>query len=254
MKRSLALCAILALAGLGLGAATIDDLALHVFVKTLDRPLPPLVRDGWLVLSLGGAHRFVGAAFEHEGFAVVHPFEINDRGIFVLAWPIPAEFGRRFAYRLDVDGAWMADPSNPRRSGLDGGDLAVSVVELPRIPADRPGVYKVLGPDGRTARFLFKGPPGETVSVAGSFNNWDPFTHRLEESSPGVYELSLALPPGLNLYCFVWRGQFLPDPLNDDKASDRYDRVVSVLRVGPRPAPGDPLILANAPAIRKAGE
>ncbi|HUX38267.1 MAG TPA: hypothetical protein VMV44_10240 [Rectinemataceae bacterium] len=244
MKRIIALCAAFALAGLDLAAVTIDNLQLHIFVKTLDHPVPPLVRDGYLILSLGGAHRFVGAAFEHEGFAVVHPFEVNERGVFVLAWPIPVDFTPRLAYRLDIDGAWIADPGNPGGSSRDADGLAVSLVDLPRIPGDVPGLYRVLAADGRTARFLFKAPPGESVSVAGSFNNWDPFTHELEETSPGVYQLSLRLPPGITLYCFVWRGKFLPDPLNDDKASDRYDRVVSVLRVGSKAEPGDPTIAA----------
>jgi len=241
MKRVIALCAALALAGFNLAADSIENLQLHVFVKTLDHPIPPLVREGWLILSLGGAHRFVGAAFEHEGFAIVHPYAVNEHGIFVLTWRIPIDFSPRFAYRLDVDGAWMADPDNPDAASYDGG-VAVSQVDLPRIPGDVPGVYRVLGADGRTAHFLFKGPPGENVAVAGSFDDWDPFTHILQETSPGVYQLSVTLPPGLNLYCFVWRGRLIPDPLNDDKASDRYDRVVSVLHVGPRPMPGDPVI------------
>ncbi len=250
MKRIQVLFAVLALASLDVAAATIDNLQLHLFVKDLDRPGPPMVRDGWLILSLGGVHRFVGAAFEHEGFAVMHPFEVNEKGVFVLTWKIPVEFSPRFAYRLNVDGAWIADPYNPLRAPPDGSGVDVSLVNLPRIPGDVPGVYRVLDADGKTAHFLFKAPPGESVSVAGSFNNWDPFTHQLEETSPGVYTLSMALPPGVNLYCYVWRGKFLPDPLNDAKASDRYDRVVSVLLVGPHPMPGDPVIFAAASGRR----
>lgn len=247
MKRFIALSVALLLAAASIAADSIDDLQLHMFVKELDRAKAPIVRDGWLILSFDGVHRFVGASFAHEGFAVMHPFEVNDRGVFVLAWRIPVEFRQRFGYRINVDGAWMADPNNPVRASFEGSGIGVSLVDLPVIPGDRPGVYRVLDADGKTAHFLFKAPPGETVAVAGTFNNWDPFTHELEETSPGVYQLSLPLPPGITLYCFVWRGKMLPDPLNDEKATDAYDRVVSVLRIGTKPMPGDPVIAA-APA------
>jgi hypothetical protein len=255
MKKLYALIAALGLASFSLGAVTIESLSLHLFIKGLSHPVPPKIEDGWLVLTVGGVHRFVGAAFEHEGFAKIHPFERNERGVFVLAYQIPLEFESPLAYRLVVDGAWIADPWNSSTATLADSGLAVSLVEVPRISSERPGVYRVLGKDGRTAHFLFKGAPGEIVSVAGSFNNWDPFTHLLEETSPGVYELILPLPPGLNLYTYVYRGESIPDPLNVEKASDRYDRVVSVLRVGFGPVPGDPVIRPmDLRTSKKSGE
>jgi len=254
MKKTLVLVALLTIAAVDLAAVTIESLSLHLFIKTLDRQQPPTVKEGYLILTQSGAHRFVGAAFGHEGFVTVHPFERNERGIFVLAYLLPREFPSPLAYRLVVDGAWMADPLNASRATLTDSGVGVSLVEIPWESSEVPGVYRVLGDDGRTAHFLWKGPSGETVSVAGSFNNWDPFTHQLGETRPGIYELVLPLPPGLNLYCYVWRGQMIPDPLNDEKASDRYDRVVSVLRVGDRPMPGDPSVLPLRVVSTKAGK
>ena len=254
MKKTLALIIALCLAAQSLIAVTIDSLPLHLFIKGLDRPLPPSVKDGWLILTQGGVHRFIGAAFEHEGFVRIHAFEKNPRGVFILAYELPREFASPLAYRLIVDGAWMTDPSNARMATLTDSGLGVSLVEIPWASKEVPGVYRVLGGDGRTARFLWKGPPGELVTVAGSFNNWDPFTHQLAETRPGVYELSLALPLGLNLYDFVWRGNLIPDPLNDEKASNGYDRVVSVLRVGNRSMPGDPLINPIDLSVAKSGK
>ncbi|HOX31745.1 MAG TPA: glycogen-binding domain-containing protein, partial [Spirochaetales bacterium] len=89
-----------------------------------------------------------------------------------------------------------------------------------------------LGPDGRTARFLFRGEPGELVTVCGDFDNWDPFIHELAETSPGTYELALPLPPGIHHYAFVYRGEYLPDPLNPEKALSGDGRLVSVLVSG----------------------
>jgi len=242
MKKSIALLLALGLFSFGLGAATVEKLDLHLFLSGLDRPMAPLVRDDTLILTMGGAHRFVGAAFGHEGFTTIHPFERNRHGIFILAIEVPLEFASPLAYRLVVDGAWMADPANSQRSTVAGRGLPVSLVDLPWRTREVPGLYRVLDSDRRTAHFLFKAPAGELVTVAGSFNNWDPFTHTLVETRPGEYRLDLVLPPGLNLYCFVWRGSMIPDPLNGEKATNDYDRTVSVLRVGDRPMPGDPLI------------
>ncbi|MEI6385457.1 MAG: hypothetical protein WCQ50_02400 [Spirochaetota bacterium] len=225
------------------GAVTIDSLPLHIHLKNLDHAEQASVQDGYLILTLGGVHRFVGASFAHENFVRIHPFERNDKGIFILAWKIPTNSLSPLAYRLVIDGAWVADPGNPRRATIEGAGLTVSLVDVPRLSDERPGVYELLSKDGKTARFLYKGGPGETVSVAGSFNNWDPFVHRMEETGPGRYELQLELPPGIQLYNFVVRGQMITDPLNSEKATNRYEQSVSILRVGNKPVPGDPIIL-----------
>jgi hypothetical protein len=253
MKKTIALVAALFLATLGLGATAIDSLPLHLFITALARPIPPVVRDDYLVLTYGGVHRFVGAAFGHEGFVTIHPYERNERGVFVLVYKVPRDFDSPLSYRIVVDGAWMADPTNARKASLEGSGLAVSLVDLPHLSSELPGVYSVLGEDGRTARFLWRGPPGESVFVAGSFNNWDPFTHRLAETSPGTYRLELPIPDGINVYCFVWRGQMLADPLNDEKVHDEDERILSVLRVGPRPMPGDPVIHPFVVSASKKG-
>ncbi|MFZ4617028.1 MAG: glycogen-binding domain-containing protein [Rectinemataceae bacterium] len=224
------------------GAVTIDSLSLHLHLKNLDHAEEASVRDGYLILTLGGVHRFVGAAFAHENFVRIHPFERNDKGIFILAWKIPTNSESPLAYRLVIDGAWIADPGNPRRSTINGAGLTLSLVTVPWLSDELPGIYEVLAKDGKTARFLFKGRPGENISVAGSFNNWDPFVHTMEEREPGRYELQLELPPGIQLYNFVLRGQMITDPLNSEKATNRYERSVSILRVGSKPVPGDPTI------------
>ena len=94
------------------------------------------------------------------------------------------------------------------------------------------GKYVILAEDGRTARFVFQARPGEIVSVCGDFDNWDPFIHEMPETSPGTYELALPLPRGTHRYAFVYRGEFLADPLNPTKAVDAEGRLVSVLDAG----------------------
>jgi hypothetical protein len=189
----------------------------------------PAILEDHLILSAAGPYRFVGAVFEHEGFAEMHTFARNAQGVFVLAFPIPLKRSSPLIYRLVVDGVRTTDPSNPRRRPDRAAGFDMSVAEVPYITDLRVGRYRVLAEDGRTARFLYQAFPGEMVAVCGSFNNWDPFIHEMSETSPGIYELELSLPPGTNYYAFVFRGELLHDPLNASKATMGGGRMVSVI-------------------------
>jgi hypothetical protein len=215
------------------GNVLVDDLELHLFFAGLRQAQPPRVVDGQLALSAAGPYRAVAAAFEHEGFAVLHPFDRNKQGVFVLAYPVPLLRREPLRYRLVVDGAWITDPANPStaRDALSGVEL--SVAEVPWIGDRRLGSYELLAEDGRTARFLFRGESGRSVAVYGDFDNWDPFIHELAETEPGVYTLDLPLPEGIHRYAFVYGGEVLPDPLNPRREKNAEGKIVSVLVVGP---------------------
>ncbi len=211
----------------------VESLTLHMRLAGLAKVSAPQIIEGFLVLSAAGPHRYVGAAFAHEGFASVHSFRRNARGVFVLAYQIPLKRSEPLAYRLVIDGVWTWDPANPQRLIDPSLGLAVSLAAIPYISDLHLGVYEILDPrDGRTANFIFRAAPGELVTVSGDFDNWDPFIHEMSETAPGVYELSLPLTPGTHLYGFVYRGSLVPDPLNVSKASNREGKIVSVLAVG----------------------
>ena len=56
-----------------------------------------------------------------------------------------------------------------------------------------------------------KAEPNNVVSVAGSFNEWDPKKHKLTYSD-GVYTISLLLGPGRHEYKFVINDVWCIDP------------------------------------------
>jgi hypothetical protein len=233
MKRSiLPALLLLCLASLPLEAFQIDSLSLHMKLTGLKEAEPPQVLENHIVMSAKGPYHFVGAAFESEGFAQIHGFEKNREGVFVLALPVPLKSKAPLAYRLIVDGTWMADPQNPLRT-LGRSGVELSLLELPYLSDEVPGLYSILESDGRTARFLFKGEPGMYVTVAGTFNNWDPFLYPMEETSPGTYALELVLPPGRQYYAFVYDGERHYDPFNQEKATSRDGQIASVLMVSP---------------------
>jgi hypothetical protein len=139
-----------------------------------------------------------------------------------LVYPIP-ENSPELEYRMVIDGLWTTDPANPvsRKDSRSG--LTYSVLSLPVKP---PAPGPASSPKGYLS-FSFKGPPGETVTVAGSFNNWDPFMYELAENPAGTYSLTIPLPPGAYQYVFFHRGQRYLDPYNFRRAYGKDSSVTS---------------------------
>jgi hypothetical protein len=209
----------------------IESLTLHLELAGMKAAKAPEAIEGELVLSAYGPFRSVAAAFAHEGFATLHPYERNKQGVFVLAYPIPLKRSEDLEYRIIVDGVWIADPANPMRRADPETGLELSVARVPYLSDLHLGLYRLLDEEGRTARFLFRGASGESVTVCGDFDNWDPFIHEMAETSSGEYRLDLPLAPGKHYYTFVYRGQALADPLNPARAASRDGKAVSVLVV-----------------------
>jgi hypothetical protein len=197
----------------------------------------PQVFQNAVIFTSPSTHRRAGVALAAEGFATVHwmrkllisqdpltapaagkkgPDPYRDSGLLFYVYEAP-EGLTEVEYRLVLDGLWTIDPANPlsRRDRASG--IANSLVILPAARKE-PVLHE--NPQG-ILNFSFKGPPGETVTVAGSFNHWDPFMYELREYPEGVYTLSLALPPGTYQYLFFHRGERYLDPYNFRRAYTR---------------------------------
>ncbi|GHV75267.1 hypothetical protein AGMMS49942_00880 [Spirochaetia bacterium] len=200
------------------------------------RPGAPEIFDDGVIFTAPSTYRRVGISFAHEQFAKVHWFEkmlrakdeltpkeekskneadrYRDSGILFYVLPRVAPENRELEYRLVINGLWTTDPLNPqyridRKSGI-----VCSLVVMPEFEKT-PTAFD--GPPG-TLTFNYRAPSGETVSVAGSFNGWDPFMYELRETTPGVYSLTLPLPPGTYHYVFFHRGRRILDPYNHNRA------------------------------------
>jgi 1,4-alpha-glucan branching enzyme len=59
-----------------------------------------------------------------------------------------------------------------------------------------------------------RAPAAVSVAVAGTFNRWDPGSHRLAGPGPdGRWTITLSLPPGRYEYLFLVNGSaWVPDP------------------------------------------
>ncbi|MDR2158542.1 MAG: glycogen-binding domain-containing protein [Treponema sp.] len=211
---------------------------------SLTGPGAPEVYEDAVIFTASAANRRVGIAFAHEGFSRVHwfrkllvpqdpgeglipkdkrvPDPYRDSGILFHVQQVPENM-QELEYRLIIDGLWTADPANPRRRIDAVSALANSVVSLPVVKKN-PGPLS--GPPGALS-FAFKGPPGETVTVGGSFNGWDPYMYELKENPPGYYTLTLPLPPGRYQYVFFHRGERRLDPYNFNRVYTKEGKTAS---------------------------
>ena len=205
----------------------------------MSSPGKPVINGDFVIFTADTSLRKVGIAFAHENFAYTYWFRqlllpqdmLNapippgkkvpdpyiDSGIQFYVYEVPENI-KDVEYRLVINGLWTTDPYNSlTRKDLVSG-LTLSVVRMPprSIKLDP---LKGL-PEGLT--FTFNGPPGEIVTVAGSFNSWDPFMYELKEYPTGIYTLTLPLPSGTYQYVFFCQGKRLVD-INNPRRSYSVD-------------------------------
>ena len=224
-----------------INALDIESYFFVVHLLSLTSPRGPEIFDDGIVFTASSSFDRVGIAFAHEGFGKVHWFnklmriseEVNnnrrepiyiDSGILFLSYNLPKDL-RELEYRMIIGGLWTTDPFNSRtRTNASG--ITVSVFQIPETRKTT-SIF-----DAPAGSILFSytvpsGKSGELITVAGTFNGWDPFMYRLRETSPGNYSLILPLPPGTYHYVFFHRGQRILDPNNANRVFTRDGKVAS---------------------------
>jgi len=215
---------------------------------SLQAPGTPIIYENFVIFTADSSLRRVGIAFSHENFANTYWFKklivsndllyaiipkgqkfpdpYKDSGIQFYVYEVP-EHLRELEYRLVINGLWTTDPNNSLISRDPASGLTMSVLRLPSRPS-KPNPFIGL-PEFVT--FTFNGLPGESVTVAGSFNGWDPFMYELKEEPAGIYTLTLPLPSGTYQYVFYCRGQRLVDSFNPSRSYARDGKAASVIVV-----------------------
>lgn len=225
-----------------IGAVDTESYSFIEHLLSISEPGRPEVFEDGVIFTVPSSYRRVGIAFAHEDFAQVYWFRklvfpkdtstisreeqkrapYTDSGILFHVYTVPDHI-RELEYRLIIDGLWTTDPGNPDyridASGLSHSVVAIPAFEKPPSPFD--------APEG-SLRFTYQGPPGEAVTVAGTFNGWDPFMYTLQETKPGYYSLTLSLPPGTYQYVFFHRGQRILDPHNPNRMYTKDGKIASV--------------------------
>jgi hypothetical protein len=124
--------------------------------------------------------------------------------------------GRRSTVRRLIARSWVLVPTLAA--------AAMLILSLGRTTSSRDTTSLV------TVRFVLLAPTAHTVSVAGTFNEWDAAATPLVRSgSDGVWTATLALPAGQHQYAFVVDGaQWVPDP-GAPAVADGFGRRNSIL-------------------------
>ncbi|MCL2834612.1 MAG: isoamylase [Treponema sp.] len=229
-----------------IGTIEAADLASADFIDMLlelPGPVSPVIYGDSVVFTAPSTFRRVGISFAYEGFSRVYwlqklliprdQAEIaaegkkknidpnRDSGILFHVQAIPDGI-KELDYRMIIDGLWTPDPLNPQVITGSGG-IKNSRVTLPAQTKVPSTVDNTTG----TLRFSFNAAPGSTVTVGGSFNNWDPFMYEMREISKGSYSLTLTLPPGTYQYVFFFMGERYPDPNNPEIVYAKDGKMVS---------------------------
>lgn len=194
----------------------------------------PIVRDRTVLFTASAKARWTGIAFAHEEYKEIHNFErVNLRSdedeiissFLFFMYQVPESL-TEIEYRLVVDGLWTTDPLNKngrydKRLGINSSVVSIKTVS--------PNKTEQL-PDGRV-KFVFCGEPNRHVSLAGTFNNWDPFMYSMKEEIPGTYSIILPLSSGMQYYVFYVDAVRTVDKTNSSRGYTTDGKYVSVLEI-----------------------
>ncbi len=211
-----------------------QNFELDTLLHQIDKAGAPVITEDYIIFTSEPKYRFVGIAFDFENYQVIHPFQILNhtdddekvtRQHMFYAYKRQHKF-TTLKYRLILDGLWTTDPLNPLKEYDDSVNLYFSKVE-------DPGSIKIFTQVEKSDRvhFIYKGETGQTIHLAGTFTNWDPWIYELNETSPGVYELELPLTSGKYFYNYYIGLTPVLDNTNPEKIYTLDGRSASVIVV-----------------------
>ena len=87
------------------------------------------------------------------------------------------------------------------------------------------------GPPLQTVLFEFFDLSATSVTIAGTFNDWQPHATALLKLGAGRWARKLVLPPGIYEYRFVVDGKWMSDPTAAETALNPFGQVNSVVKV-----------------------
>lgn len=246
-------------------ALDIQSIEFIEYLLDIKEPRAPEVFDDAVIFTAPSFYKRVGVAFSNEHFAKVHWFKklmvpIDDTATFDPNSKIPPEMLRdsgilfyaytpessienslkSIEYRLVIDGLWSADPLNREKKADRVTGLELSIAPAPPSAPLKTQVKNVAPQIAnsnaslqnlKTLSLVFRAEHGESITVAGDFNDWDPFMYQLKETSYGVYTISIPLPEGTWRYVFFHRGRRVLDPSNLDRIYSKNGMSANVITI-----------------------
>ncbi len=84
---------------------------------------------------------------------------------------------------------------------------------------------------GKHVEFLLRRPEAKIVTLAGSFNDWDPQRTPMSRGADGVWRATIRLSSGRYEYRFVVDGQWMNDPNAHESIPNQFGGINSVVAV-----------------------
>lgn len=97
------------------------------------------------------------------------------------------------------------------------------------------GFVPVAGPAMYAAPFTYINRSAKSVSVVGSFNDWDATKNVLQQTSDSVWSTNIMLAPGRYEYQLMVDGKLIADPNAQRSAQSEFGEANSVVMVGSVP-------------------
>ncbi|HMB94526.1 MAG TPA: AAA family ATPase [Tepidisphaeraceae bacterium] len=114
----------------------------------------------------------------------------------------------------------------------DNGAIAVETEIAPmKTTAQKIEEFYGVKQVGDEVVFAAKFEQAKKVLIAGDFNNWSPMSTPMITPRPGIWRMSLPLPPGRYRYRFVVDGQWMTDPNNQYVEANQFGELNNVIEV-----------------------
>ena len=145
---------------------------------------------------------------------------------------------------------WLVRPRAVMISPLGGLAIAAGLALVMVLPDRREGSPAAAGPAApvaeagavrnasaaapSTVEFVFVAPGASTVSLVGSFNDWNAAATPLRPTAaPGVWSVTVPLSRGRHVYAFVVDGsEWIADPAAPQAPDDDFGSPNSVIMIG----------------------
>ena len=211
-----------------------DLFAFNNLVSQMKGVTEPYVDGDYVVFTAPHTSRYVGIAFDFEGYRQVHAYKLHKSYDFegevtgswffyVLEKPKDIE---SISYRLVIDGLWTTDPTNTNTQYDTKTNLWLSHVNLPRVEVRNTETV----PEGCT-RFVCFAPTGQKIRIGGTFTNWDSWIYEMVEVQRGKYQLDIPLPAGTYYYNYYRGITSFIDETNPNKGYTEDGRIASRIEV-----------------------
>ncbi len=204
-------------------------------ISTVRSVRAPFIKNDYVVFTQEARnYRYVAIAFDFEDFTKIHKFQkktvygdddevVSTFYFYVHKLPKSVQ---NIYYRIIVDGLWTTDPQNPNFEYNEASRVSLSVLNVSRtIP------LVTEKKDDGFVHFVYLGKSGQKIRLGGNFTGWDSWIYEMKETSVGIYECSLPLPPGTYQYSYYTGIKSFPDVTNPNRCYTSDGKEASLIVV-----------------------